>query len=135
MNKYLRRAKKMREQLDNIISNFDDETAVTNKDLFINWSGNGVSYTTGDKVFYNDKLYKVLQNHTSQEDWNPADAPSLFAEVLIPDEDIIPDWIQPDSTNPYMTGDKVKHNNLIWQSEIDNNVWEPGVYGWTQVIN
>lgn len=135
MNKYLKRAQQMRGQLDNIISNFDDETALVNKDLFINWNGNNISYTIGDRVFYNDKLYKVLQNHVSQEDWNPEDAHSLFAEILIPDEDVIPEWIQPDSTNPYMEGDKVQHNNLIWQSEVDNNVWEPGVYGWIQVIN
>ena len=133
MNEYLKRARQMRGQLNNIIKTFDDETALINKDLFINWSGNSVSYAVGDRIFYNDKLYKVLQNHTSQEDWNPEDAHSLFAEILIPDEDVIPEWIQPDSTNPYMAGDKVKHNNLTWQSEIDNNVWEPGVYGWAQL--
>lgn len=65
MNKYLKRAKQMREHIDDIILNFDDETALANKDLFINWNSNGVSYTVGDKVFYNDKLYKVLQNHAS----------------------------------------------------------------------
>lgn len=134
MNKYLKRAKQMREHINDIILNFDDETALANKDLFINWNSNGISYTVGDKVFYNDKLYKVLQSHTSQEDWNPEVANSLFAEVLIPDEDIIPDWIQPNSTNPYMAGDKVRHNNSIWQSNIDNNVWEPGVYGWSETI-
>ena len=42
---------------------------------------------------------------------------------------MIPEWEQPESTNPYMKGDKVKHNDKTWVSDIDNNVWEPGVYG------
>ena len=45
----------------------------------------------------------------------------------------IQEWSQPSSVNPYMAGDKVTHQGLIWESNIDNNVWEPGVYGWTQI--
>jgi hypothetical protein len=58
----------------------------------------------------------------------------LFAKVLIPDENVIAAWEQPDSTNPYMTGDKVSHNDKIWVSIVDNNVWEPGAYGWDEVV-
>lgn len=39
----------------------------------------------------------------------------------------------PNCTNPYQTGDKVTYNGATWISTIDNNVWEPGVYGWTKV--
>lgn len=70
---------------------------------------------------------------TSQEAWTPPDAPSLFAKVLIPDTDTIPEWEQPDSTNPYAKGDKVTHNGKTWISTADGNVWEPGVYGWEEV--
>lgn len=63
----------------------------------------------------------------------PTDAPSLFAKVLIPDENVVPAWEQPDSTNPYMVGDKVTHNGGTWVSVVDNNVWEPGTYGWNEV--
>lgn len=93
----------------------------------------GISYVTGKRVKYNDVIYKVLQDHTSQEDWTPENAPSLFAKVLIPDENVIPEWEQPDSTNPYMAGDKVTHSGETWVSNVDNNVWEPGVYGWDKV--
>lgn len=93
----------------------------------------GISYVTGKRVKYNDVIYKVLQNHTSQGDWTPENAPSLFAKVLIPDENVIPEWEQPDSTNPYMTGDKVTHSGETWVSNVDNNVWQPGVYGWDKV--
>lgn len=92
-----------------------------------------ISYKTGDRVLYEDVLYKVLQDHASQEAWTPKDAPSLFAKVLIPDEDVIIEWVQPDSTNPYMIGDKVKHGGKVWISIIDNNIWQPGIYGWEEV--
>lgn len=91
------------------------------------------AYRAGDKRQYADLPYRCLQAHTSQESWNPADAPSLWAKVLIPDPSVIPEWEQPGSTNPYMKGDKVKYNGKTWVSDVDNNVWEPGVYGWTEV--
>ena len=75
----------------------------------------------------------MLQPHTSQADWLPENTPSLYARVLIPDPTVIPEWEQPDSTNPYMKGDKVTHNGKTWESMIDNNVWEPGIYGWIEV--
>ena len=92
------------------------------------------NYSVDDRVLYNGVLYKVLQEHTSQADWTPNVAPSLFTKVLIPDENVIPEWEQPDSTNPYMTGDKVSHNGKTWVSTVDNNVWEPSVYGWETII-
>lgn len=78
---------------------------------------------------YNGTLYKVLQDHISQDDWTPESAPSLFGRVLIPDPSVVPDWEQPDSTNPYSKGDRVKHNGKTWESLADGNVWEPGATG------
>lgn len=108
-----------------------DEQALSVPVLYPAWRS-GVAYVTGQRVLHNAVLYKVLQDHTSQETWTPEAAPSLFAKVLIPDETVIPEWVQPDSTNPYMKGDKVLHNGKTWTSDIDNNVWEPGVYGWEE---
>jgi chitodextrinase len=92
-----------------------------------------VEYKAGDRVLYNNILYKVVTTHTSQNDWAPIIAPSLFAKVLIPDDNVIPAWEQPDSTNAYATGDKVTHNGKTWISNVDNNVWEPGAYGWSEI--
>ena len=80
-------------------------------------------------------LYKCLQAHTSQPDWTPDAAPSLWAKVSIPDPDVIPEWEQPDSTNGYSKGDKVKYNGAVYESLIDNNVWSPDAYpaGWEVV--
>lgn len=126
-------ALKLRAVIEQSVANLDDETALKGVTLFPAWVS-GKDYAVGDRVKYNNVLYKVLQAHTSQDDWMPDISPSLFAQVLIPDPDVIPEWVQPDSTNPYMTGDKVKHNGKIWISTVDNNVWEPSVYGWDEVV-
>lgn len=110
----------------------DDAEALEVQYLYPEWKS-GKSYTAGYRVNYNGTLYKTLQDHTSQDDWTPDVAPSLFTKVLIPDANVIPEWEQPASTNPYSKGDKVTHNGKVWVSDVDNNVWEPGVYGWTEV--
>lgn len=102
--------------------------------LFEKWSGDSKQYTVGQRLQYEGILYTVLQAHTSQPTWTPTDAPSLFAKVLIPDPTVIPEWEQPDSTNPYQVGDKVTHNGKTWVCNTPNCVWEPGVYGWDEVI-
>lgn len=117
-------------KLRNLIT---DEQAIEVSAIYPTWK-EGVSYKVGERVLYNETLYKVLTAHTSQADWMPNVAPSLFAKVLIEDSNIIPEWEQPDSTNPYMQGDKVTHNGKIWVSDIDNNVWEPSIYGWSEVV-
>lgn len=109
----------------------DDNTALRMVEFYPEWAA-GTAYTVGYKVRKDGKLWRCLQAHTSQAGWEPENAPSLWGKVLIPDETVIPEWEQPDSTNPYMVGDKVTHNGKTWVSDIDNNVWEPGVYGWTQ---
>lgn len=129
----LARAKALRAQIESNAAVMPDEEAVQFVELFPNWSPNSVSYTADTRVRYNGVLYRVLQDHVSQEEWTPTAAASLFAKVLIPDENVIPEWEQPDSTNPYMAGDTVTHNGKTWTSDVDNNVWEPGVYGWTEV--
>lgn len=125
----------LRKLIEQAAASLSDEDALTGVELFPRWNENGISYAVGDRVLYNGTLYKCLQAHTSQATWTPTDAPSLWAKVLIPDPEVIPDWEQPDSTNPYMKGDKVTHNGKTWQSDIDNNVWEPGVYGWSEVTS
>ena len=109
-----------------------DEIALTFPMIYPAWRP-GIDYKAGKRVRYIGALYKILQDHTSQADWTPDAAPSLFAKVLIPDPEVIPEWEQPDSTNPYAKGDKVTHNGKTWVSDIDGNVWEPGVYGWSEV--
>ena len=106
--------------------------------LFDEFDGNGVAYEVGKRVLYKGVLYKVLQAHTSQAGWNPVDAPSLFAKVINETIDgSIPEFEQPDSTNPYMKGDKVMFNGKVYESLIDNNVYSPEAYpaGWKEITS
>lgn len=109
------------------------DEAILEVPIFVEKWKSGINYEVGKRLEYNGTIYKVLQSHTSQDDWTPDVSPSLFAKVLIPDANVIPNWEQPDSTNPYSKGDKVTHNGKTWVSDVDNNVWEPGVYGWSEV--
>lgn len=112
----------------------DDQTAANAAELYPVWNETK-AYTVGDRVRYDSILYKCLQAHTAQTTWTPTDAPSLWAKVLIPDPEVIPEWEQPDSTNPYMKGDKVTYKGKTYESLIDNNVWSPEAYsqGWKEV--
>lgn len=106
-----------------------EEQALQVKALYDEWSGESVKYRAGKYLIYQDVLYKVLQDHTSQTAWTPDSAPSLYAKVLTdPAGEILP-WEQPDSANPYKKGDRVAHNGSTWESLVDNNVWEPGAVG------
>lgn len=127
-------ARKLRPIIEQAVQALDDETALEAVTLYPKWEI-GIYYEAGLRLRHNDILYTVLQAHVSQADWPPDVAVSLFAKVLIPDPDVIPAWEQPDSTNPYMTGDKVTYNGKVYESVIDNNVWSPEAYpaGWQEV--
>lgn len=112
------------------ISYLSDEQALAVPSLFEEWSPNK-KIKAGTRYRRDGILYKCLQDHIGQADWAPEVSPSLFAKVLTSDDGTVLDWVQPDSTNPYSKGNKVKHNGKIWISDLDINTWEPGVYGWS----
>ena len=106
--------------------------------LFEEFDGNGVAYEVGKRIMFEGVLYKVIQAHTSQADWTPIAAPSLFAKVINETIDgSIPEFEQPDSTNPYMKGDRVLFNGKVYESLIDNNVYSPEAYpaGWKEITS
>lgn len=130
--KALRNMQAMMRQAEINSEDNTDEQALEVQSLYPDWETDfkeGDTLETGIRVNYKEVLYKVLQTHQKQSTWNPVDAPSLFAKVLNPNAEVIPEWEQPDSTNGYMTGDKVVHNDVTYESLVDNNVWEPGVTG------
>ena len=111
-----------------------DEDALEAVELFPAWQ-TGISYAVGIRVRYGEKLYKCVQAHTSQADWTPDKTPALWTEVAKPGE--IPVWKQPTGAqDAYMTGDKVwypERDTTVWQSTMDYNVYQPGVYGWEEI--
>lgn len=131
MASILEQAQEIRAVMDGITAAMTDEQAAKSAALFPLWEVSKV-YQTGERLKYHDELYKVLQPHTSQADWPPDAAVSLYVKISDPAEEW-PVWVQPlGATDAYMKGDKVSHNGKHWVSSIDNNVWEPGVYGWEE---
>lgn len=127
-------AMKIRSMLQLAAESLTDEQALQAPTLFERWAANA-EYEAGKRLYYDGKLYKVLQAHTSQADWTPDTAVSLYVEVTPPG--VIPVWKQPTgATDAYMIGDKVRYpdeNGIVYVSTVDNNVWQPGVYGWDEV--
>ena len=102
-------------------------------EMFPKWNGNGYDYLTSERVSYNDKYYRCIQSHTSQADWTPDTAVSLWVSISDPTEEW-PEWVQPvGAQDAYAKGAKVSHKDKHWTSDVDNNVWEPSVYGWSEV--
>lgn len=129
-------AAEFRSTVDAIIVTLSDEQAIAAPVLFPVWQAN-TQYKIGDRIRYEGKLYKVVQDHTSQLGWEPILAPSLFAALLIDEiSKKILEWVQPDSTNGYFKDDKVIHNGKFWISIQSDNVWEPGIEGtpWEEYI-
>lgn len=110
----------------------DDAALAAPAVLFDEWSASSVSYAKGDIRQYNGLLYRCAQPHTSQSDYMPSKAVSLWTRISDPTQEW-PEWIQPTGAHDaYANGAKVSHNGKHWVSTADANVWEPGVYGWEE---
>lgn len=110
----------------------DTVTAEEHVELFAQWVY-PADYKTGNLRRHNGRLYKCISDHTSQADRAPDVSVSLWVPTSDPAEEY-PAWSQPvGAHDAYNTGDKVSHNGKHWTSDVDSNVWEPGVYGWTEV--
>jgi hypothetical protein len=129
------KAYKLRELIVKAAASLEDEDALEGVELFEEWETER-AYLMGDRVRYNGKLYRCEQGHTSQEGWEPDVTPALWTQVAKPGE--IPVWKQPTGAqDAYQQGDKVKYpdeDGAVWVSDLDGNVWEPGVYGWTKEV-
>lgn len=122
------KAKQLRKLIEQLTVTLDDATALTGVELFPPWKL--IAYSVGDRVQYNGTLYKCVQAHTAQSDWTPDATPALWVVVTVEEW---PEWVQPaGSHDAYFKGSKVTHNGERWISDVDSNVWEPGVYGWTK---
>ena len=103
----------------------------------------GKSYTIGEYINYGEngvgdpQLYKVVQNHTSQEDWKPSETPSLYEPIGL-NESGYPVWSKPTgSHDAYNKDDIVDYNGTLYKSLFDGNVYSPEEYpsGWEEVAN
>lgn len=125
-------AYKIRAMIEKASLSLTDEDALQAVELYPAWQ-TGTAYTVDERIRYNSTLYRCVQAHTSQADWTPDATPALWTVVSL---DEWPEWVQPTGAqDAYAKGDKVSHNGKHWISEVDGNVWEPGIYGnlWSEV--
>lgn len=118
-----------------VLNNASDEDAYVMRYLYGEWSGDGITYNTNDRLMYNDKFYKVLQDHTSQSDWTPDTASSLYVEIADPSNEY-PEFKQPTGAHDaYAKGSKMTFEGKKYVSLIDANTWSPADYeaGWNLV--
>ena len=126
---YTENARRMADSITLATSYLDDEQAESVTDLFPLWES-GVTYEVGDRRQYEGLLYRCVQAHTSQDDWTPPAVPALWVRTSTEEW---PEWIQPTGAHDaYNKGDKVSHDEKRWISDVDANVWEPGVAFWTE---
>lgn len=129
--------KELAEQLASylVLTSATDEQAYIMRYLYPEYDPNSHSYKKDDRFIYNNKFYKVLQDHTSQEEWTPDTAVSLYVEIADPNDEW-PAFKQPSGAHDaYMKDDKVTFNGKHYTSLIDNNTWSPDDYpdGWKLV--
>lgn len=106
-----------------------DEKALENIYLYPLWESDK-AVQVDERYRYGENLYKCVQAHTTQSDWTPDKTPALWIVVSL---DEWPEWVQPTGAqDAYAKDAKVSHNGKHWISDVAGNVWEPGVYGWSE---
>lgn len=139
MNK-LQVAEQFRKALQMFAASLTDEKAMEVATVFDKWEA-GKVYSVGEFVTYGEnsvgdpQLYKVVQAHTSQTEWTPDIAASLFTAIGL-DENGYPVWSQPTGAHDaYNTGDIVDYNGTLYRSLVDGNTYSPESYpaGWTVI--
>lgn len=133
----IEQAEAIREAMDVAGATLTDDQALECVRLYRPWEV-GKAYTVGEFFTYgvngagDPKLYKVVQSHTSQEDWRPDATPALYDAIGL-DDDGYPVWSQPTGAHDaYNKGDIVNYNGVLYESIIDGNVYSPDAYpaGW-----
>ncbi len=136
----LQAAEQLRRALQMFAATLTETQALEVSSVYPAWEA-GRAYETGDILQYgvnsvgDPQLYKVVQAHTSQEDWTPDATASLYSALGLNGQGY-PIWTQPSGAHDaYNTGDIVDYNGTLYQSLIDGNTWSPEAYpqGW-QVV-
>jgi hypothetical protein len=106
-----------------------DEQALENIYLYPLWEADK-TVQVDERYRYGETLYRCVQAHTTQADWTPDITPAMWVVVSL---DEWPEWVQPiGAQDAYAKDAKVSHNDKHWISDVDANVWEPSVYGWSE---
>ena len=132
INPYMQEAKEIRKAIDTFAEKQTDETLIDNKVAFSLWRA-GVHVVRKQILRFNDNLYRVNQDHTTQDDWTPDITPALYTKISLEE---YPEWVQPTGAHDaYNKGDKVSDEGKHWISEMDGNIWKPGTVAgaWSKI--
>lgn len=131
-NPYMQEAREIRKAIDTFAKNQSDETLIDNKAAFSFWQPR--IWVNTDEIYrFADDIYRVIQPHTTQDDWTPDKVPALFVKISVEEW---PQWVQPTGAHDaYMKGAKVSDEGIHWISNKDNNIYKPGLVpgDWSQV--
>lgn len=136
MNK-LQMAEQFRKAVQMFVASLGDEQAMEVASVFPAYQA-GKTYKANDMFTYgvngvgDPQLYRVVQEHTSQEDWNPASTLALYSSIGL-NASGYPVWSQPTGDHDaYNAGDVVDYNGTLYVSLIDGSTYSPDVYpaGW-----
>ena len=113
---------------------FDETTISEHPDLFVVWTEHWRG-KAGDIVQDEGKLYRSIHDvNDAGQNRKPSETPSMWTPIGDPSEEF-PEWSQPlGAHDAYDQGAKVTHGGKKWVSTAPANVWEPGVYGWTEYV-
>lgn len=125
----------LRSLINKAAEHLSDEEALSGIELYPVWKY-PEHYEKDQRVREGNKLYRVIQSHDSQADWQPSQTPALFAEVGLPGEITV--WKQPlGAEDAYRLGAKVYYpdkGDPVYENDLDYNVYPPDVAGWHIVI-
>ena len=136
----LQAASQLRRAIQLFAASLGEPEALEVSTIYDPWTP-GRAYGVGEYLTYgvnavgDPQLYRVAQAHTSQADWLPDKLPALYTPLGLTAAGY-PVWSRPTGAHDaYNTGDVVDYGGTLYRCTVDGNVWEPGVYGWTQAEN
>lgn len=131
----IEQARQLRKQWQQLLQANDDTTIIDCEDLVDNWQIDN-AYTVNDICRYEGQVYRCVQAHTSQTDWQPSQTPALWAIKHTKNKDNPKPFVQPTGAHDaYMKDEVVLYNDRVYISIVDNNVYSPDAYaqGWNLV--
>lgn len=137
----LKNAEQFRKVVQMFAGSLSEEQAMEVSTVYPVWEPDH-TYAVGDIFSYgtnsvgDPQLYKVVQAHTSQDNWKPGSVTESLYDAFGLDDSGYPVWSQPSGAHDaYNTGDIVNYNGTLYRSLIDGNVWSPDAYpnGWEKV--
>lgn len=125
-------ARLLRKQWQQLLQANDDTMIIDCEDLVDSWQADA-DYVVDDIRKFKGQVYRCVQAHTSQDDWEPSQASALWAVKHTKNKDNPKPFVQPTGAHDaYMLDEVVLYNGQVYISVIDNNAYSPDAYtqGW-----